>query len=83
MGDQDLQVREELGKALPTHDQNSGPHISVGCHSPPKNESSPTCLQAVYWKKVSLISFRQILPKTLPVVHIFSFIMTTIWKNSF
>ena len=37
VGDQDLQLREGLGKALPTHDQNFVPHRFVGCHFPPKN----------------------------------------------
>ena len=38
-------------------------------------------LQTTCWKKVSLIVFRQILPKYLLAVHIFSFIITTYLKN--
>ena len=36
MGDQNLQLSERLGRALPTHVQNAEPHPSVGCHSPLK-----------------------------------------------
>ena len=38
-------------------------------------------LQITYWKKVSPIAFRQILPKFLPMVHIFSFIIWTYLKK--
>ena len=38
-------------------------------------------LQTTYWKKVSPIAFRQILPKMLPMVHIFSSIITTYLKK--
>ena len=38
-------------------------------------------LQTTYWKKVSLTAFRRILQKVLPVVHIFSFIITTYLKK--
>ena len=72
------------------HAQNFQPHPSVGCHSPPKIESSPfpSCVtpsfcwfQTTYWKKVSLIVFRQIWLKILPVVHIFSFLITIYLKK--
>ena len=83
IGDQD--------RALPTHAPNFKPHPFVGCLSPPKIESShfPSCLipslpcvQATYWKKVSVTAFGQILPKILPVVHIFSFLIMTCLKKS-
>ena len=38
-------------------------------------------LQTTYWKKVSPIAFRQILPNILTMVHIFSFIITTYLKK--
>ena len=38
-------------------------------------------LQTTYWKKVSKTAFKQILPKILPVVHIFSFIIMTYLKK--
>ena len=53
-----------------------------------KSSPFPSCLtpsllwlQTKCWKKVSLIVFRQILPKVFPVVHIFSFIITTYLKK--
>ena len=39
-------------------------------------------LQITYWRKVSLKAFRQILPKMLSLVNIFSFIITTCLKSS-
>ena len=48
---------------------------SVGYH-PHSNIESPPSLswsQTTYWKKVSLIAFRQILPKMLLVARIFSY----------
>ena len=62
MGDQDLQLREGLGRTLPTHAQNFEPNSFVGCHSLPKNQESspfPSCLTL----STSLIAFRQILLK--------------------
>ena len=41
LGDQDLQLEEGLGRALPTHAQNFETHPSFGCHSPPKNRVLP------------------------------------------
>ena len=38
-------------------------------------------LQTAYWKKVSLIAFRQTLPNILPVVDILSFRMTSYLKK--
>ena len=55
---------------LPTKKLSPAPFFHV---SPP----SPLWLKITYWKKVFLIAFRQILPKLLSVVHIFSFIITT------
>ena len=79
MGDQD--------RVLPTHAKNFEPHPSLGCHSPPKIESSPfpSCLTPSLPCRPhigeSLIAFRQILTKILPVVHICSFIITTYLKK--
>ena len=63
---------------------------SIGCHSPRKNWILPLSfipypispvMQIIYWKKVSLIAFRQILPKILSVLYIFSFIIRTYLKK--
>ena len=43
--------------------------------------SSLPWLQTIYWKKVSVIAFRNIAPKILPVVHISSLIFTTYLKK--
>ena len=88
--DQDLQLSEAMGWALPTHAQNFEPHPSVGCHPPPPYLQKSGCslflscltfvplLIANYMlEKVCLIAFRQILLKKMPAVHIFSFIITT------
>ena len=77
-------------RALPTHAQNFEPHHSVECDSPPKNwvlthpvMPHPISLLIADYilEKVSLIAFRQIVSKLLPLVHIFSFIITTYLKN--
>ena len=84
MGDQDLQLR----RSLSTHAQNIESQPPYGCHFTPKIESSPfllcltlSLLQTLYWKKVGLRVFRQILQTILSVVHIFSFIITTYLKT--
>ena len=59
-----------------THHQNiESSHLS-SCLSLSLSWFQTTC-----WKKVSLITFRQILPKTLLAVHIFSFIIITFLKK--
>ena len=59
-----------------THNRKIESFPSPSCLTP-----SPPWLQTACWKKVFLIDFRQILSKTLLVVHIFSFIITTYSKN--
>ena len=73
IGDQNLLRRERLGRALnlPTK-KLSPPSFLHASHHP-----SYDCRPHIYWKKVSLIAFRQIWTKILPVLHIFSFIITT------
>ena len=77
-------------RALPTHAQNFEPHHSVECDSPPKNWILPhpvmphpiSLLIADHILEiVSLIAFRQIVSNLLPLVQIFSFIITTYLKN--
>ena len=72
-GNQDLQLREGLGRVLRSHAQSFEPHPSLGCHSHQKIEYSPfpSCLvpsipwlQSTHLEKVSLIAFRQILHYT-------------------
>ena len=90
MGDQDLQIRDGLRATLPTHSQNFKPRSPVRCHSLPKKQalslsfmSQPVLplIVAHIEKKVSLIAFRQVSRKTLPVVQLFSFIITTCLKK--
>ena len=58
--------------------------LDVTLHQEIKYSPFPSCfipffpwLQTTYWKKVFLIAFRHILLKILPLMHIFSFIITT------
>ena len=41
MEDKNLQVREGLVRALPTHAKNFEPRPSIGCHPSPKNKFFP------------------------------------------
>ena len=86
--DQGLLLRERLGRVLLSHAQNFESDSSVGCHPRPSRKlnlphflhaSTPSIplFQSTYWGKVSLITFRQVWPKILPLVLIFSFIITT------
>ena len=90
MGDQDLQLEKGLRRSLSTHAQDIESEPLYGCHFAPKIESSPflLCLilslpwlQTLYWKKVGLIVFRQILQTILSVVYIFSFKIKTYLKT--
>ena len=57
-------------------------HQKIDCYPFPSCLTPPLpWLQTIYWKKVSPVVFRQILPKILPMVHIFSFIITTYLKK--
>ena len=58
----------------PPHRIKSSPYPS--CLTP-----SLSWLETKYWKKVSLIAFKQILSKILSVLHIFRFIIMTYLKN--
>ena len=69
MGDQDLQLREGLGKT---------PNLST------KNwllHPIPPLIADHILEKIISKAFRQIVPKTLPMVQIFSFIITTYLKK--
>ena len=62
--------------------------MNVTPHQKFESSPFPSCLtsslpwlQITFWKKVSLITFRQILPKSLSVVHIFNFIITNYLKK--
>ena len=62
--------------------------LDVTHHQNIESSHLPSCLtlslswfQTTCWKKVSLITFRQNLPKTLLAVHIFSFIIMTFLKK--
>ena len=62
--------------------------LDISPHHKIESYPFPSCLtlslpwlQTTYWIKVSLITFRQILPNILLVVHIFSFIITTYLKT--
>ena len=57
-------------------------HQKIECYSFPSCLTpSLHWLQTTYWEKVSLIAIKEILPKIFPMVHIFSFIITTYLKN--
>ena len=81
---------EDQDRALPIHVLDFESHPSVECHSPPKNwvhplsfmpHPIPLFIADHILEKSILTAFRQILPKSLPVVHNFSFITTTYLKK--
>ena len=65
-----------------TREDSEPVHQKIDCYPFPSCLTPPLpWLQTTYWKKVSPVVFRQILPKILPMVHIFSFIITTYLKK--
>ena len=87
-----MQLKEGLERALSIHAKIFNPTFLLDVTPHQKIESSlfPLCsipsfpwLQTTYWKKVSLIHFRKILPKMLLVVHILTVLLSQlIWKSS-
>ena len=76
-----MQLREGLGRDLNLLTKKLSPPRPPPLPFPSYLTSFLLWLETKYWKKVSLIAFKQILPKILPMLHIFNFIIMAYLKN--